>query len=233
VVSRTFDANAANFLTVGDKAEIDITGNLITVAAWIKTNSVSTEQGIATKWGAVGANQQYELELSATGKVSFGVVNATPLGTIVTGATTVALGAWQHAAGRQTATDVFVYLNGVQDGTSATDRSIQNTATDLLIGKFVTGVAFNGLIAELGIWNIDLTPAEIAQLASGVSPALVQPGNLRGYWPLCGVGSPEPDLKSGNQAAISGTVPAGAHAPGSFPCETAGVGKAGWPRMIR
>ena len=106
-MSRTFDANTANFLTVGDKAAIDITGLPITVAAWIKTNSISAEQGIVTKWGSAPADtNQYELELSNTGKVSFGV--AQPVVAIVTGNTTVTLGQWQHVVGWQTTTDLFV-----------------------------------------------------------------------------------------------------------------------------
>lgn len=223
-MSRSFDANSSNFLTVGDVAAIDITGFPITVAAWAKTNSLVTEQGIATKWGAAGANQQYELELSNTGKITFGVVAAGPVGTVVTGATTVTQGAWFHACGRQTANDVFVYLNGVQDGTNVNQRSIQNTATDLLIGKFPSGLAFNGLLAEVAIWNLDLTPAEIAQLAAGTNPSAIQAANLKGYWPLCGIASPEPDLASGNSATISGTVPGSSQKPhNNVPCPAGGV----------
>ena len=37
---------------------------------------------------------------------------------------------------------------------------------------------FSGDIAEVGIWNVDLSAAEIAALAKGVSPALIRPQNL-------------------------------------------------------
>jgi hypothetical protein len=43
---------------------------------------------------------------------------------------------------------------------------------------------FSGDIAEVGIWNIDLTAAEVASLAKGVSPALIRPQNHVAYLPL-------------------------------------------------
>ena len=43
---------------------------------------------------------------------------------------------------------------------------------------------FNGLLAEVGIWNAALSPAEIASLAKGVTCDKIRPQNLVFYAPL-------------------------------------------------
>jgi len=204
-VARDFTANTANFLSVGDVTAVDITGFPITLCAWIRPDVVNAEQGIATKWGAT---TQYELELTATGKASFGV-NASGGSTLVNGATTLTPSVWQHVAGKQTTTDVFVYLNGVQDGTSTVERSIVNTNASFLIGKFGTGTPFDGRIAEVAVWNIALSDTEIAALAAGYPASMIQAASLKGYWQIQGTASPEPDTSgNGNSATINGTLAA-------------------------
>lgn len=42
----------------------------------------------------------------------------------------------------------------------------------------------NGLISELGIWNVVLTDAEIASLAAGFTPDQIRPQSLQFYAPL-------------------------------------------------
>ena len=46
------------------------------------------------------------------------------------------------------------------------------------------GIFFNGLIAEVGIWNIALTANEIASLAQGMTCDKIRPQNLVFYTPL-------------------------------------------------
>jgi hypothetical protein len=43
---------------------------------------------------------------------------------------------------------------------------------------------FNGLMADIGIWNVGLTAAEIASLAKGMACDKVRPQSLVFYAPL-------------------------------------------------
>ena len=45
---------------------------------------------------------------------------------------------------------------------------------------------FDGEIAECAAWTAKLSAGEVRSLYSGASPLFVQPGKLRGYWPLGG-----------------------------------------------
>jgi len=101
----------------------------------------------------------------------------------------VTLGTWHHACGVWTATNNrAVLLDGGSKGTNAT----ASTATGLewiSAGDTWRGTApqhsyyFTGNIAEMAMWDVALTDAEVAVLAAGYSPIFVRPQNLVAYWP--------------------------------------------------
>ena len=92
-------------------------------------------------------------------------------------------GQWHHACGVfSSSTSRTVYLDG---GSSATNNTSTTPSLDRTeVGTWRSSSWFNGDIAEVGIWNIDLTAADVASLAKGVSPALIRPQNHVAYLPL-------------------------------------------------
>lgn len=75
---------------------------------------------------------------------------------------------------------------------------------------FISGVAANGnangTFAEAAVWGVHLQDSQIAALARGVSPWLMQPADLYNYWPLWGLQSPEPNFIAGRTAGtLTGT----------------------------
>lgn len=112
-----------------------------------------------------------------------------------------AINTWQHAVGVfASATDRRVYLNGGSVGANSTSRiPVGIDATYIGTGNAITlpNSPMAGRIAEAGIWNVELNTSEIAALAKGVSPLRIRPNALVAYWPLYGVGSPEPDYSNG------------------------------------
>lgn len=88
------------------------------------------------------------------------------------------------------------------DGVSQSSDNMgfgSDTAAQNLIGAVTddTTTAFNGIIAEVAIWNVELTAGEIELLASSRMrgmPLQIQPSNLQAYWPL----DDEPDGTSGD-----------------------------------
>jgi len=103
-------------------------------------------------------------------------------------------GTWHHAcAVEASATSRAIYLNGGGKGTNTTSRAPANADRTSLGIRDNTSSALIGLlsIAEPAIWNVALTDAEAASLATGVSPRFVRPGNLVAHWPLVGRNDPE------------------------------------------
>lgn len=192
------DLTTAQQLVVGDVPAIDITNAIITISAWFWADTASgADRWIVSKWGS-----QYVLYISSGGNLSAGFGGAAfPTGP------SVSTGAWHHALCFQNGTGSRVYLDGVAGG-AAGAAAMGNHATSLAFG----GNNFDGKIAEVAIWDVALVEAsEIPALAKGISPLLVRPQSLKGYWPIIGNVSPEPDLRNGNNATLTGSPTAFPH----------------------
>ena len=107
------------------------------------------------------------------------------------GTTPIALNTWQHIAGTMVGSSpcvVTVFYNGVSDGTGSASLSATSTTRTSIgqsPGQLAAGIrAWSGSLAEIGMWNVELSAAEIAALAKGYAPALIRPTALRFYAPL-------------------------------------------------
>lgn len=205
--------SGASYCEAADQAPIDITGTVVVIAFWVKRTSTGNFPHMVAK-GTAGTGVQYKVfhggstyyfEIGDSG----GVDQCSSPGW--------STGVWEHVVAVKNGTGAGaqkMYRNGVFVGTATSNKSIQNTANTLRVGQASDGSQqFAGTIAEVGIWDVVLSDAEILALAAGVSPRQVRPGSLKGYWPLYGAGSPEPDL-SGNQNNMTVSSAAAAdHAP--------------------
>ena len=123
---------------------------------------------------------------------------------------------WHHAAGTFTSTTArAAFIDGGSKGTDTTSIVPANE-NRISIGRWgdsTPGNYMSGRICEVGLWDVVLTDDEISALARGVTPNRVRPANLKGYWPVWGLHSPEIDLSgNGNSLAVTGAVKAD-HAP--------------------
>jgi hypothetical protein len=80
------------------------------------------------------------------------------------------------------------FVNGVPGGENTTTVNLGSQNITTIGGRFagagVIGQLTNGMIAEVGIWNIVLTQPEIASLANGMTCDKIRPQNLVFYAPL-------------------------------------------------
>lgn len=103
--------------------------------------------------------------------------------------TTVAASTWHHGAGVfATTSSRTVYLDGVA-GSANTATKTPSGVDVLRIGATGTSSpetnnAMKGKLAEVAIWNVALTAADIATLAEGFLPTFIKPESLISYYPL-------------------------------------------------
>jgi hypothetical protein len=71
---------------------------------------------------------------------------------------------WFHAAVTCTATEMKMYINGVQDATATLTAPMGASTARIVLGDSPTwpGRLFNGKMSELRFWNVAKTQAEIA-----------------------------------------------------------------------
>lgn len=130
---------------------------------------------------------------------------------------------WQHyggsygfVAGAGGTGTAAAYLNGANKGTATVGGTATPAFNETDIGGYVPGTTdyWDGRIAEAAIWNVVLTDAEFAALATGINAYRVRPSALVGYWPVFGLASPEPDLSGfKNNLTLSNAPTQANHSP--------------------
>lgn len=213
--------SASNYLSYAAGV---VTAPPMTIAAWCRTSISGQFQVIGGIYNSASINNQNMIEIYArasvpTNGLTIQSANAST-SAVVSTSTGFSINTWFHACGVTSAINSrSIYLNGGGKNTNTTSISapvgINRTAFGVaaestLDTPFAPGG--NGDLAEVAIWNVALTDTEVLVLASGVSPMLVRPASLVGYWPLIGMVSPETNLKS-NTAKLTmiGTLTASAH----------------------
>lgn len=202
----TFTADATGF---------DLT-SAMTMAVWFNPTIIpNTEADFISKWSPAF---QFLLNISESTKGQIGVAyNAGGIKNYFCGSTLTVPNVWHHAASTydQAGGVTAIYLDGNQCSFIAASAPITTNSNSMFFGARDATISqpFPGILAEVGIWNVVLTNAEILSLGRGVPPREVRRSALVGYWPLYGAASPEPDFSGlGANGVLTGTTTAN-HAP--------------------
>lgn len=148
----------------------------LSIACWFKTSDSTTGQTLVALSNGTAAER---FGMFAQGAVAGDPVRAltthNPTNGIADSTTGYSTGSWQHACNvYASATDRRAFVNGGSKGTNAT--SLTPTGLNLTeIGRHVSTLPMNGRIAEVAVWNVALSDADVAALAAGADPATFTP----------------------------------------------------------
>jgi hypothetical protein len=186
-----------------------VTAAPFTVASWFNSDSATINQFLVTIGETGTGNNRWFLSVAGAvvgDPVQFNAKVTTDRTCSTTTGYTV--GQWHHACGVEaSATDRRVFIDGGSKATETTS-TVPTGANRTRIGASVTnetGTApFDGRIAEVVIWNVALSDAEVALISRpGFPQHRYRSGSVVGYWRL-GVASPEPDWSGmGNHLTVS------------------------------
>lgn len=206
-MSRLFDDAATQYL---ERAAAILTGHPLTMACWFYSDDAAVDQVLMSITDNTVTNRSWDLMIagSSAGDPVRARANNGNSASTTTG---YSVNTWMHACGVYAATnDRRAYINGGSKGTNSTASTLGSRNTTA-IGRSSTsspGTYMSGRIAECAIWNIALTDAEVAALATGVSPRFIHPEALVFYAPLIGVYSPEVDFHGGATLTVTGATQA-------------------------
>lgn len=199
-----------------------LTATPLTIACWAQTNKTGLVQHLAGFFnsGSVSSRNVFRLLVQSTNVIAASVGDAAA-GAQAVSSTTISSGVPFHACGVWASdSSRSAYLDGGGKGTNTTaitPSGIDRMGVGVGYGSSLTQPlapatsSGDGFIAELGVWNAALDDAEVASLATGLSPLLVRPSALVRYFPLLGLYSPEIDVRGGAGLTMTGTVPAYVH----------------------
>ena len=204
-MARSFTAASSQYASVSKAV---VTGVPITISAWINPTSTAVSGTgaftIVSICRAVVLKDSFGLDLVGAGSISGSPIRASETGSSTFASankTGITANIWHHVAGVYISeSSRLAYLDGVSASdstTAAAPNTLNLTAIGMTDdGYYVSGPTnfFDGLIADVAIWNVALTANEISALSKGVRAYFVRPKSLVFYSPLDGLASPEPDL---------------------------------------
>jgi hypothetical protein len=159
----------------------------MTLCANVRRTESSIFTYTAISVGVLSGTDRNQLQLDNAGVAQLICIQGGTIASAVGGTST--LNQWCHLCGViESNSSRKVYLDGTEVGSNTTSISTQDAANSILIGARSNsgsiGNYFSGDIAEVGIWNVALTAAEIASLAKGMTCDKVRPQSLVFYAPL-------------------------------------------------
>lgn len=149
----------------------------LTISIWFNKNSTATKnillfQGSSVTFGLYnnGSSLRHYTQGSGTADFTLGTFSSNT---------------WNHAVFvASSSTSRFGALNGTISATNTQSVTLWSFTSFSIASGQDGYAAFDGALAEVGIWNTDLTAAEIASLAKGITCNRVRPQSLVFYAPL-------------------------------------------------
>ena len=211
-MARFFDDGATEYLEIDSTP---ITAAPFTIGCWFYSDDATANQDIVCISDKDVADQKFSLLAAGNvggDPIAFGA-DAGGFANALTSSGYTA-DTWHHACAVATSpTSRAVYIDGGSKGTNTTSRVPANLDRISIArrGDSSPSNYFSGGVAEVGLWNVALSDAEVATLAQGFSPLFIQPDNLVGYWRL--IRDDDNDLVGGYDLSALNTPTVATHPP--------------------
>ena len=181
-----YDFNGTNqYLST---ASAPVTQVPLTIACWVYKADITqgTNSLVQISDLQPTSNAFYLSHAVATNRIRAGVQASG--GALFNAITTTGLqnNTWHHAcAVFESATNRTAYVDAGSSGNNTTTLTPTGVNNVLVAAAWFGSYSYaKGIIAEVGIWNVALTAAEIASLAKGMTCDKVRPQSLVFYAPL-------------------------------------------------
>jgi uncharacterized repeat protein (TIGR01451 family) len=182
-----------DFVSAPDSAGLSPTGS-ISIDAWVNPGTLVADTNgrtIVSKYDTATAGDfSYLLRMNNSGQILFAVhgPGVEKRSVVTPGAITA--GVFTHIAATfdNTTDEIKVYINGVDtaaplEGLSTSITSINDSTTPVRIGALKEGASlagfFDGVIDEVEIFNVALTPAQVLDIFSADAGGKCKPSDLR------------------------------------------------------
>jgi hypothetical protein len=154
-----------DYIDCGNNASVQITGNQITLEAWIYPTSWKSAiwQGniIAKEQNGGGNDNGFMLRAGNNGSLNL-TLGSGSWSELISSTNVLSLNTWQHIAGTYDGSYLRLYINGNPIDSMAANININNSTSLLYIGDNGSGARhFPGIIEEVRIWNVSRTKSEL------------------------------------------------------------------------
>ncbi len=163
----------------------------LTMACWFRPDAINSRYTLMSLGDLDTASNVWILRADGTGgnkEVGVAIINSDPAGEQTLHGTSYVGNVWSHACGLFISdSSRTIYFNGIDPVSTTNTFALNATPDRIAIGVIASSSPTNfmdGVIAECGLWDVELDPQEILALANGINPSRIRPLSLKGYWPL-------------------------------------------------
>jgi hypothetical protein len=205
-MSYSFTAASSQYLTEDYNFSVNTP---ITMSCWIKISATpSATQRIMGVQAFQGTNGRMTMLIDTSRRILATHVTKTTSQT-ATSFASVPTNTWTHVVARFISNSTRnAFVNGASGSNNTAITGGQDPFTVIQIGASNYSVFFNGLIANVGIWERVVTNPEITSLATGIACNKIINDNLVFYAPLI---RDLNDLKGGTITNMNGSTQSSDH----------------------
>ena len=201
-----FDGTSSSVTSESPQVQVEGSGlpTQVSLAAWINPSRLGGSGGDPS--GIVVLEGWAGLTLAANGHLMMTQAGGPP---VDTGATTTT-GTWAHVAITYDGTNLTTYVNGTQAATVATGLGGDDSPGCVIGNGSAAGQFFEGAIADVVVYNVVLSAAEVGALAAPanqpgtLTAALAQSDYLAVVYEatLAGLGTSSEELRAATRAPV-------------------------------
>ena len=198
-----FDGSTS-YVAVPSSPSLSLTGSF-TISAWVYVNarSINHDQVVVGKGLSSHVTSEYELFYGWGYDQYIDAANGIDQ-TNGWGGVTSDIGSYVNLVGvyNSTGRSEKVYYNGALEVNALAPASLTQNTNDMTIGDLAAGGSyFNGMIADVQVYNASLSPQEVNALyLEGIGGAPIDVQNIVGWWPLNGNANDYSGLDNNGQA---------------------------------
>ena len=153
-----------DYVDCGNSPSLQITGNAITLEAYVKFNTFGTDHWLGNIINKAAPNSNgYMLRAGGNGAVNFVVANSGWY-QLTTANNAITLNTWFHIAGVYNGSTLKIYIDGVEvASTNTAISSIGNSVSNLNLGRDPQDIirGLDASLEEVCIWNVARTAEQI------------------------------------------------------------------------
>jgi hypothetical protein len=156
-----------DYIDCGNNSIFDITSAL-TLSAWVKLSSATTNQFYISKRGSSDAYQISSFSNKAVGmSIWIGGSRKDLIGT-----TNHVQDVWYHVVGTYDGSYMRVYVDGAEENSVAQTGAIDTTTAKLILGSWDSvGFSLDGDLSNCAIWNTALTSLQVREVYNEGRPS--------------------------------------------------------------